>query len=199
MIVDPKTVAEFLLEGAVMIHDRDGAVTPTTFAIGHARSIFAQPYDEDGYELRSEARTAMDALLISATGAICLGRIDESYIQERLITDPKPDFDELADRAETDPTIGTALTVQVINTRTRETTVALARLYLDDEGHPVWDRSLHDLVEGEAVVLSVEACAMAAGIKNPITNSQLKEELLAIGWSMIDSDDIRAFTEEEAE
>lgn len=198
MIVDPETIAEVLLQGAVAIHDRDGGVVPTSFAIGHARTIFAQPFDDSGLRMSREARIAMDALLISATGAVCLGRIDESYIQERGLDDPAPSRDELLERADVDPTIGTALTVQAMSTRSRKATVALARHRLSPEGESLWDQGLYTMVEGDAIVAAVEACAMAAGITNPISDEQLREELLNIGWQMIDSDDIDDDDDEES-
>lgn len=180
-----------LAEEAIRIWGIQGEVTPASFVIGHSRSIFAQAYNDEGLALPQDARTAMDALLINACSAVYLGRIDESWLKIRSIADPPMTMEQLSFDAMNDPSVVTAIVVQAINTKTRDSSVLIAKQTIDDDDDEIaWEFDYFTNPEGDSVIMAVEACGMAAGITNPISDAELKEELLQIGWAMMDSDDL---------
>lgn len=170
--------------------ERDGAVMTTSFAIGHSRSAFAQPKNEQGLNIENDHRTQLLALLASTVGAVVVGRIDESYIAKVKADTPPLTKGDLEKMADSDPNIHTAIVVQATDVATREPLVAVAVLTVDEDGLPSWDYELYSDAEGQFVQDANDAIAISDLIVIPVTDAQLKEQLDELGWVIADSDDI---------
>lgn len=170
--------------------ERDGAVMTTSFAIGHARSVFAQPKNEVGLNITNHERVELLAMLASTVGAVVVGRIDESYIATVQADAPPLKKGDLQRMSETDPNIHTAIVVQATDTTTGDELVAVAVLTVDDSGLPQWDYSVYDNAEGQFLEDANDAIAISDEIVIPTTDAQLREQLHELGWVIADSDDI---------
>ena len=177
-----------LLETAIQMWERDGAVITTSFAIGHSRSLFAQPVTAEGCTVDAEARVRIHARLAAAVGAVFLGRIDESFIAYRAPEDEPLRRGDLERLAETDPTIKTALVVQAMDASSHDSLVAVGILEVGDDGEPDWSYQMFDDPEGSIIAECRAAVAIAEDTIIPLTDIQLREELREMGWTVADSD-----------
>ena len=183
-------VCDGLLEEACIMWERDGALLTTSFAIGHSRSLFAQPMSEEGCNIDNSTRTRIQALLASAVGAIYLGRIDESFISERPADMPPLNKGDLERLAKTDPSVRTAMVVQATDTRSGEALVFTATSVLDDEGELGWELGVFDHAEGQIIQEAQQSIRLSELITIPSTDVELREELRKLGWALADSDDM---------
>jgi hypothetical protein len=183
-------MCESLLDEAVVMWERDGAVMTTSFAIGHARSVFAQPKNEVGLAISDYQRVELVAMLASTVGAVVVGRIDESYIAVVDAGAPPLAKGDLERMAETDPNINTAIVVQATDTASGEALVAVAVLTVDDNGLPQWDYSIYENADGQFIEDANDAIEISEEILIPTTDAQLREQLDELGWVIADSDDI---------
>lgn len=189
-------VCEGLLEEACIMWERDEGVMTTSFAIGHSRSLFAQPISEEGLEIEPDARVQMHALLASSAGAIFLGRIDESYIAERPASAPPLSKGDLERMAGGDPSIRTAVVVQATDTRSGESLVVVAVPVIAEDGSLIWEHNSFEDADGQVISDAMRAVAMADLIVIPATDAQLREQMREIGWTVADSDDMSRDSEE---
>jgi hypothetical protein len=193
-------VCEGLLEEAVHMWERDGALLTTAFAIGHARSLFAQPASVEGYDISDKARVNLHALLASTSGAVVVGRIDESYMKYVDIDHPPILKGDLSILAETDPTVRTCIAVQAINaSHDDHGLVMIAILEYDDEGNAQWQYQSHTNAQGKFVEDARQSIRLADTFAIPTTNDQLSEQLRELGWVVADSDDMPTDYDEELE
>jgi len=187
-------MCEGLLDEAVVMWERDGAVMTTSFAIGHARSVFAQPKNEIGLAIGNHERVELVAMLASTVGAVVVGRIDESYMAIVDAGAPPLAKGDLERMAESDPNIHTAIVVQATDTASGEALVAIAVLAVDDGGLPQWDYTVYDNADGQFIEDANDAIQISDEIIIPLTDAQLKEQLNELGWVIADSDDIGSGT-----
>jgi hypothetical protein len=190
-------VCEGLLEEAINMYERDGAVMTTTFALGHSRSAFAQPATEEGCTINDETRVRIHALLASTVGAVFIGRIDETYLAERPADEEQLLKHDLERMALTDPSIKTAIVVQAMHTKSEESLIAVASELIDDDGNTEWEFNLYDSIEGQIIDDCYKTISLAALITNPLTDSELRYELKEMGWAIADSDDLARDMREE--
>jgi len=190
-------VCEGLLEEAVHMYERDGAVMTTAFALGHSRSAFAQPATEEGCTINDETRVRIHALLASTVGAVFIGRIDETYLAERPADEEQLLKHDLERMALTDPSIKTAIVVQAMHTKSEESLIAVASELIDDDGNTEWEFNLYDSIEGQIIDDCYKTISLAALITNPLTDSELRYELKEMGWAIADSDDLARDMREE--
>jgi hypothetical protein len=179
-----------LLEEAIHMWHRDGAILTTSFAIGHSRSVFAQPINESGFDLSDKNRIHLDGMLASLVGAVVIGRIDESFIAELPVTERPLAKGELAKMAETNPDVKTALVVQTLDVTTNHLILVMGILGIDDEGEACWKFASYNDPEGPIGEGLEKSAEIAESIVIPLTNAQLQEELSSYGWQVADSDDI---------
>jgi hypothetical protein len=200
MIGSIDEVCEGLLEEAVHMWERDGALMTTAFAIGHARSLFAQPTNEQGLEITDSGRVHLHALLASTAGAVVIGRIDESWMKYVEIDHPPILKGDLSILAETDPTVRTCIAVQALNTTGDDSgLVLLAILEYDDEGNTQWQYQAHTNAESKFTTDARQSIMLAENFSIPTTNTQLVEQLHDMGWVVADSDDMPTDYDEELE
>jgi hypothetical protein len=179
-----------LLEEAVNMYERDGALMTTSFAVGHARSAFTQPMTEHGCEIDDETRIRLQAMLASSVGAVYIGRIDESFIGIFPAESAPLSKGQLEQLAKTDASIRTAIVVQAVDTRNQDSLVYIATLGVDDNGEAEWEQGQFQDIGGPLVDDARKAIEIASHFIIPLTDIQLREELFALGWQMVDSDDI---------
>lgn len=183
-------VCDGLLEEACIMWERDGALLTTSFAMGHSRALFAQPMNQDGCEIDNATRTRIQALLAASTGAIYIGRIDESFIAERPASATPYKKGDLERLAESDPSIRTAIVVQATDTRSGECLVFVAISVVDDDGEHDWELGVFDEAEGQIIAEAHQSVRLSELITNPITDTQLRDDLRELGWALADSDDM---------
>lgn len=184
-------IAENLLEEAVTVWWRDGAVWPAMFAVGHARSIILSPADEEGWAIEDGDRAVLLGLAANLAGAKVIGRIDETYITERPVGEQVPEPGDLAELADTDPTIQTAIAVQALDLETDSVFVSLARLGMDDDGEPNWRVSNHEEPSGHlAEHLRATGRAIRA-FPAPVPYDDAVAHIHESRWVVSDSDSVR--------
>ena len=180
--------------------ERDGGLLTTSFAIGHARSLFAQPTNEEGCSISETTRVHLQALLASTSGAVVIGRIDESYMKYVDADHPPLNKGDLGKLSETDPTVRTCIAVSGINTSYDYCgIVLLAILEYDDEGNTQWQYQTHTNPQGDFVDNAQKSLRLAETFTIPTTNAQLVEQLHEWGWVVADSDDMPTEHDEELE
>lgn len=183
-------VCEGLLEEAVYMHGRDGAVMTTSFALGHSRSAFAQPTTEEGCTIDNETRVRIHAMLASTVGAVFIGRIDETYLAERPIHEEPLLKNDLERMAAVDPTIKTAVVVQAMDIKTEQSLIAVGVQLIEDTGDTRWELNMYDTIEGQIIEDCYKTIALAQIITIPLTDAELRDELNELGWTVADSDDL---------
>ena len=190
-------VTDGLCDEAVRMWERDGALMTTAFAIGHSRSLFAQPLTEAGCEIGDDTRVRLQALLGASAGAVFIGRIDESYIKYQEADAPELEKGELARLADTDPSIKTALVVHTIDVASGQSYTSMAILGVDDEGEREWEFESYDNPQGTYVIDASKSLLLMDIMTTPMTDAQLRDELDSLGWTMADSDDMPRYESDD--
>lgn len=182
-------ICDDLLEEAVRMWHRDGALMTTSFAIGHSRSLFAQPIREHGCTISSQMRVELESLLVSTVGAVLMGRIDESFIAYRSPDDEPLSKGDLARLAETDPSVSTAIVLQAVDTKSQTATVHVARLAIGDRFTDTpWEYAVYEYDDGPYIPDAVKAIKLSDAMLIPVTDIQLREQMSDLGWVVVDSD-----------
>jgi hypothetical protein len=189
MPVDPMNeVCWNLLETAIDMWHRDGTILTTSFAIGHSRSMFAQPFTMESHDLDDEQRSEMTALMAQAVSAVYVGRIDETYF---TTSPPMPDDAETIDlslHSDSDPNIKTAIAIQCVNVRTNEAMLGIGVFGLNAEGKPRWKFLLYDDKE-EQIPRGIRPFEeLKADASETLSHSELIEMWNDCGWAVADSD-----------
>jgi hypothetical protein len=140
-----------LLDNAIEIWRRDGMVATCSWAVGEGRSAFAQPFSEEGWTIPPEVRAGLHAMVAASVKAILIGRIDESWMREMPKDSTPLVHGDLADMADFDPEVKTAICVQCHDLRTAQSYLYMASLQLRDDGSEHWLRSYHDNPEGRII------------------------------------------------
>lgn len=175
-----------LLDEAIAMWHRDSAVTTTAFAVGHSRTLFAQPVSEVGQSQPDESRIGLHALLVGHCDAHTIGRIDEVFFAYG-----KGGEHDLAVRAETDAEVRTGIAVHAMQTkRPYASIMVLATFTLDHDGKPTWEVITGDDLNHDYHQWFTESIDIARHIKHPLTDQQLHDELEALHWALADSDEI---------
>jgi hypothetical protein len=164
--------------------ERDEGLMTTSFAIGHSRSLFIQPVTEEGLRTEADDRIKMHALISSATSAVYIGRIDESYIAERPAESPPLNKGDLERLARYDPSVKTAVVVQATDTRSGDSVVSVATFHFDH-------------AEGRFIDDAKEVMALLEVMSIPTADSDLRQRLDEMGWTVADSDDASSEAQEE--
>lgn len=179
-----------LIDEAVVMWHRDGAVMQTLFAIGNARSMFAQPVSELGFAQSDEAKSGLHALLAGHCNAHTVGRIDEVFYAEHYGKGADLEPGDLSRLAETDPNIRTAITINAYSKRNggqRHSVVAVFGVGKD--ARPMWRVTADDDYCGDWDDWFTDVFDIARHIRQPLTDAQLSEEVEAMHWALADSDD----------
>jgi hypothetical protein len=177
--------------------ERDEGLMTTSFAIGHSRSLFIQPVTEEGLRTEADDRIKMHALISSATSAVYIGRIDESYIAERPAESPPLNKGDLERLARYDPSVKTAVVVQATDTRSGDSVVSVATPVITDDGGLEWETFHFDHAEGRFIDDAKEVMALLEVMSIPTADSDLRQRLDEMGWTVADSDDASSEAQEE--
>ena len=175
-----------LLDSAIQMFKKDGAVMTCSYALGLSASAFAQPYETKGIDLAVETRVALHALIASVVNARYIGRIDESWVRLTDVGQPELVHGDLARMADYDPSVTTALCVQAYDLETEESYLYMATLSLRDDGSEYWRRTYSENVEGRIVGGSqLTARAIPIISRDTDLNAEMVESFLnAVGWTM---------------
>lgn len=137
-------IIEQMTEIAQGIYTEQGFVVPTIFALREESVMYAQPVDLLGATIGDDARVSIHALMAIAVDATYIGRIDEMYAAERSVTEPPIFRGEMAENADTDPTIRTAVCVEAIDLRDSQRYLSVAQYGIDDFGEVQWRSHVYE-------------------------------------------------------
>jgi hypothetical protein len=137
-------IIEQMTDIAKQIYEEQGFVVPTIFALTEETVIYAQPVDLLGATIADEARISIHALIAVSLDATYIGRIDEMFAAERTETEPPILKGEMADLAEFDPTIRTAVCVEAIDLRDNQRYLSVAQYGMDDQGQINWKSQVYE-------------------------------------------------------
>lgn len=183
-------VSDGLCEEAVYMWEKEGFLLTTAFAMGHSRALFAQPRLEDVPDIDIDTRIRIQALLGASTGAVFIGRIDQSYLKYQEPDAPRPNADDLYLMSLNDPSVRRAIAVHGTDVASGHSYVSMAVLGVDDDGEPEWEYESYDNPEGDYVIQASKTLLAMEMMTTPMTDAQLREELKSIGWLLADSDEI---------
>lgn len=137
-------VIEQMTEIAQQIYTEQGFVVPTIFALREDAVMYAQPIDLLGATISEEARQSIHALMAISMDATYIGRIDEMYAAERSVDDPPILRGEMAENADSDPTIRTAVCVEAIDLRDNQRYLSVAQHGINDFGEVEWRTHVYE-------------------------------------------------------
>lgn len=136
-------IVDALLTEATEKYAIGADMPPSIFAIGRRKVVIAIAGDEDGRKITLETATGLLSLMAREADALYVARIDTGFIQ----ADDDMDFDpeelepgDISRRADIDPTISTVLLCEGYDAESDTSVLHVARLMLDDEGLPTWER-----------------------------------------------------------
>lgn len=125
----------------------NGEVVTTVWAMGPRRALFAQPVDDIGRTVTSEARVGFHALMGLVVKARYIGRVDETLAHVRVGPVGPRTRREMEAVADTDPSIHTAIVAEGLELATMTSLVHIARLELGKEGESIWVQTSHTETE----------------------------------------------------
>lgn len=137
-------IIEQMTEIAEGIYIEQGFIVPTIFALKEDAVMYAQPIDMLGATIPDDARISIHALMAISIDATFVGRIDEMYAAERSVDEPPILRGEMAENADTDPTIRTAVCVEAIDLRDNQRYMSVSRYGIDDFGGHQWTRNVYE-------------------------------------------------------
>ena len=179
---------DVMMDRALSIFKDHGFVITTSWASGPERIVFGQPIDEDGLTITTETRIGLHALMAITVSATLIGRVDETYTQERDASDPPVEKGELNLLADFDPSIQTAICVEAFDIDTATSYLKIARLTLDDDGRDRWDMDTYQNVTGQLVHENMVSALLAAYSKEQVTMDELEEIATEYHWEVADAD-----------
>lgn len=185
---DLDILCKHMLDQAMNMWSLEGRVITTTWAVGKKKAVFAQPFDARGEGLPLPARLAMHTIAARAVDALYVGQIDEAYTQTRNADDPEPCVGELADCADTDPTIKTSLCVEGYHARTRDHRLYASRLDLTDDGEPQWEVTVYKHGEGVLGDMFARVAQYANDLDHKPSMGELVTRLLELHWTCVEID-----------
>ncbi len=176
-----------LLDNAIDIWRRERMVSTVSWALGSKGSAFAQPFDKEGWDVSMEARIGLHALIASCVDAQYIGRIDETWMRAQDKGDRPLVHGELAELADYDPEVKTALCVQAYDVLSGSGYLYMASLELFPDGSEHWVRTYTDDPEGRLVDGS-ELTARVIPVLNdgpPLTPDVVEQFLNALHWTVL--------------
>jgi hypothetical protein len=173
-----------MMERAISLFNEDGVVITTSWATGTERAIFAQPIDMEGCDISRETRVGLHALMAIAVDATLIGRVDETYTQERDADSPIPETGELAMLADFDPSIQTALCVEAFDIDTGTSYLKIARLSLTENGEQDWNMDTYKNVSGQLVHENIVSALLVGYADEKITLEELEELATDLHWEI---------------
>lgn len=126
------------------IYIEQGFVVPTIFALREDAVMYAQPVDLLGATISDDARVSLHAMMAISIDATYVGRIDEMYAAERSVDEPPILRGEMAEMADSDPTIRTAVCVEAIDLRDNQRYLSVAQYGMNDYGEIEWRTSVYE-------------------------------------------------------
>lgn len=146
-------ILDALLDEAIDRYATTADMPPSLFAIGRRRVIVAMAADEIGRRVTLETATGLLSLMAYEVEAVYVGRIDSGFIQADEDMEVDPDTLEPGDiraRADVDPSISSVLLCEGYDSETQTAVLHVARLTLDEQGAPEWERL--SVVGSESIV-----------------------------------------------
>lgn len=190
-------ICEDLIEDSVYLWEQEGALLPTIFALGYSRSLFAQPMNQKGFTIDNATKVRLHALMAANVGSVYIGRIDETFYAERLVTEAPLNPKELEQLAKHDPTIRTAIMVQAMDMKAEKAVIHLAVASVNDDGETNWELIDYEQPVGLSVDEGRAVVAFTQLLTQPITDAELVDELYEHGWSLADSDNLAKYQGDE--
>lgn len=177
-----------LRDQAKSIWQDDHYVATTSFVIGKEIAMFAQPMNQEAAMISPAVRAGLHAMMVVASDALVIGQIDESWCKE--VSDEEDIInrkERLADRADTDPTIRTALTVLAMSVATGDCAVGISSLSVDDWGNPAWTDHIEEGPQGMIVEQTRTALFMGTQLNaSPLATMEgLAEFFDECGWALV--------------
>jgi hypothetical protein len=176
-----------MMNRAMGLFLEDGCVVTTSWATGKERAIFAQPINTEGLKITRETRVGLHALMAIVVNADLIGRVDETYTQERDANDEPVKEGELALLADFDPTIQTALCVEAFDIATGTSYLKIARLNLDENGQQDWSTDTYKNVNGQIVHENIVSALLASYSEEPVDIETLQEIAADLDWEVADA------------
>ena len=176
-----------LLDNAIDIWRRDKVVATCSWAVGDKASAFAQPFDEDGWNISIETRAGLHALVAACVNAKVIGRIDETWTKAMSKDEEPPVHGELQEIADIDPEVKTALCVQAYDLISGRSYLHMAHLDLFEDGSDHWVRTYADDPEGRIVGqshLTARAIPILTGGED-VSPDVVEQFLNALHWTMV--------------
>jgi len=176
-----------LLDNAIAVWKREKMVTTISWAVGDKASAFAQPIDQEGWNVPYETRAGLHALVAACVDARVIGRIDESWTRMRDADETPLLHGELQEMADTDPDVKTALCVQAYDLLTGNSYLHMAHLDLCEDGSDRWVRTYADEPEGR-IIGGSQLTARAIPIITDgvdLTPDVVEQFLNALHWTMV--------------
>ena len=175
-------IIEQMTEIAQEIYAEQGFVVPTIFALREDAVMYAQPVDLLGATISEEARQSIHAMMAISMDATYVGRIDEMYAAERSVDDPPILRGEMAENADSDPTIRTAVCVEAIDLRDNQRYMCVAQHGINDFGQVEWRTHVYEeesRTDQDASRLSLtRAMAQSRELReNKLTHDEIKRLL----------------------
>ena len=172
-------IIEQMTDIAQEIYAEQGFVVPTIFSLREDAVMYAQPGDLLGATISEEARQSIHALMAISMDATYIGRIDEMYAAERSVDEPPILRGEMAETADVDPTIRTAVCVEAIDLRDNQRYLCVAQHGINDFGKVEWRRHVYEeesRIDQDASRLSLtRAMAQADELKqNKLSHDEVK-------------------------
>lgn len=183
------------LDAAIHAYELLGFVAPVLWAVGPGGSLTASPVTVEALEQSGQpvAATVLGSLAI-ATRATAIGRVDEAWVRVAPEDDPLDEMRPgvLAERADTDPRVRTAIICHALDLRSRRQVLGMAVAGLDDEGSPTWAFEWSPPVAGSrADVFATLAEALRPMRRLPpgddSTAARIAEALAESGWYCLEA------------
>jgi len=175
-----------ILNESTTMWQTDGAVMPTVFAIGRDTTVFAQPFDPKGYELPAPARVAFHSMTARAVDAQIVGQIAEVFAQTRGADEEAPCEGELADCADVDPSIKTAICVEAYDMKRDLSRLYIARLDLSEQGEPQWYVTIHHEPSDDVGMILRRVAGYKREMKDRPSMGTLVHEAFLMRWVCIE-------------
>ena len=180
-------IVDALLTEATEKYAIGADMPPSIFAIGRREVVIAIAGDNDGRKVTLETATGLLSLMARQADAVYLARIDSGFIQADDDVDGDPQDLEPGDiskRADIDPTISTVLLCEGYDSETDTSVLHVARLTLDDEGLPDWERLSVPDTDG-MVARSLRTAYLASKfLSGRYPYRKLKKVANGIHWSL---------------
>lgn len=175
-------IIEQMTEIAQEIYAEQGFVVPTIFTLREDAVMYAQPVDLLGATISEEARQSIHAMMAISMDAMYIGRIDEMYAAERSVDEPPILKGEMAENADSDPTIRTAVCVEAIDLRDNQRYLSVAQHGINDFGKIEWRSHVYEeesRIDQDASRLSLtRAMAQSPELReNKLTHDEIKRLL----------------------